>query len=337
LLILGGTNYVGPALVRAARARGHHLTLFNRGITRPTLFHDVERRRGDRFPERDAGLSTLQSGEWDIVVDIPAYYPRHVAATANMLAPRARRYIIVSSIAAYSDWSLLGMTESSPTHRPAGSEVIQEQYPLAAGGRRYGARKVACEQAVAAAFGQRWASVRATGIIGAGIEDDDPNKFFWPARLALGKPILAPGDGSQKLQSIDVRDLAEFILLIAETDQMGVFNAIGPERPFTTSEYVDIAREVTGGRAPVVWSGRDLGEMPMYNDTPAFAAFDPRKARAAGLTYRSLRDSIQSNWDWFRRNYPDGFDFAGAGFGLTASAEAEGLKRSRAEGRWPAV
>ncbi|MBE1527947.1 2'-hydroxyisoflavone reductase [Sphingopyxis sp. OAS728] len=282
-------------------------------------------------------MDSLRSGEWDAVIDIPAYYPRNVAATANLLAPRTARYIMVSSIAAYSDWSLLGMTETSPAHRPVGIEEVPEQYPLAAGGRRYGARKVACEHAVAAAFGQRWASVRATGIIGAGIEDDDPNKFFWPARLALGKPILAPGDGSQKLQSIDVRDLADFILLIAETDQMGIFNAIGPEEPFTTRHYVDLARKVTGGSAPVIWSGRDLGEMPMYNDTPAFAAFDPRKARAAGLHYRSLRDSIQSNWDWFRRNYPADFDFAGAGFGLSPEVEAKGLERARSEGRWPAI
>ena len=338
ILVLGGTNYVGPAFVRAATARGHEVTIFNRGKTRPHLFSELRRLRGDRFPESGKGLRALQTGKWDIIVDIPAYFPRLVEATAEMLSSRADRYIMVSSIAAYSDWSILGMTETSPVRRLVPNQLYDAApATLAAGGRDYGVRKVACENAIAKHFGQRWASVRATGIIGAGIEDDDPNKFFWPARLALGRPILAPGDGTQKLQSIDVRDLADFLVHIAETDQMGIFNAVGPERPFTTREYVALARKVSGGTAPVVWSGRDLGEMPMYNDTPAFAAFDPTKARAAGLQYRSLEASIQSNWDWFRANHPANFDFASAGCGLTPEAEAAGLALARQEGRWPSA
>jgi len=336
ILVLGGTNYVGPAFVRAAMARGHDVTIFNRGKTRPHLFRELRSLRGDRFPESGEGLRALGTGTWDVVVDIPAYFPRLVEATAEMLAARAERYLMVSSIAAYSDWSILGMTENSPVRRPvAGQPYDSEPVTLVAGGRDYGVRKVACETVIAKHFGRRWASVRATGIIGAGIEDDDPNKFFWPARLALGRPILAPGDGTQKLQSIDVRDLADFLLHIAETDQMGIFNAVGPERPFTTGEYVALARKVCGGSAPVVWSGRDLGEMPMYNDTPAFAAFDPAKARAAGLHYRTLEASIQSNWDWFRNNNPADFDFAAVGCGLAPEVEAAGLERARREGRWP--
>ncbi len=335
LLVLGGTNYVGPALVRAAVERGHVLTLFNRGITRPVLFPTVNKLRGDRLPERGAGLAALQRGEWDAVIDIPAYYPRHVEATASLLAARARRYIMVSSIAAYADWSIIGMDERSPVRDVPDPSRYEEVPDLAAGGRFYGARKVACEQAVARAFGERWATVRATGIIGAGIEDDDPNKFYWPARLALGRPILAAGDGTQRLQSIDVRDLADFILHLAETDQMGVFNAVGPEAPFTTREYVAVARRVTGGTAPVVWSGRNLGTMPMYNESPAFSSFNPAKARRAGLRYRSLKASVRSNWDWFRHNYPPDFDFAKAGYGPSPEVEAEGLRLAAAQGLRP--
>jgi 2'-hydroxyisoflavone reductase len=327
---LGGTHYVGPALVRAAVARGHHVTLFNRGITRPHLFRDLTRLKGDRFPERGLGLSALEEGEWNVVFDVPAYYPRLVEATARLLAQRVERYVMVSSISAYSDWSIIGMTEQSPVRRIPDPAAYKEAYPLNEdAGTHYGGRKVACERVVAQVFGDRWASVRATGIIGAGIEDDDPNKFFWPARLALGRPILAPGDGTQKLQSIDVRDLADFLLTLAETDQMGVFNAVGPRQPFTTREYVELCRKVTGGKAEVLWSGRDLGEMPMYNDTPAFAAFNPAKALKAGLKYRTLEDSIRSNWNWFRANYPVDFDFAKAGYGLSHEEEQAGLRMAR--------
>jgi 2'-hydroxyisoflavone reductase len=330
LLILGGTGYVGPALVRSALQRGHQVTIFNRGISRPHLFSHIERLRGDRAPERGPGLSALHKGSWDLVIDIPAYYPRQVEATAQLLADRVRRYIMVSSIAAYADWSIVGMTENSPVRKPPAAGGHVEAANLSAGGPAYGARKVACEQAVARHFGDRWATVRATGVIGAGIEDDDPNKFFWPARLVQGRPILAPGDGTQRLQSIDVRDLADFILHLAESDQMGVFNAIGPEQPFTTAAYVAAARRVTGGSAEVVWSGKRLGEFPMYNDSPAFSSFDPSRARQAGLVYRrSLEDSIRANWDWFRANYPLNFDFAARGYGLAPDVEAQGLADAR--------
>jgi 2'-hydroxyisoflavone reductase len=326
ILVLGGTGYLGPALVRAALRRGHVPTLFNRGLSRPRLFSDLERRRGDRAPERGDGLRSLRDGRWDAVVDVAAYYPRHVEATAALLRSRVERYVVVSSIAVYSDWTLLGMTEQSPVRVEPPRSAYAEAENLVSGGSHYGGRKRGCELAAQAQFGERFATVRATGIIGADIEDDDPNKFYWPARLVQGRPILAPHDGRQMLQSIDVRDLSDFVLHLIETDQMGVFNAIGPEQPFSTAAYVEAARKVTGGTAPVVWSGRGLGSYPMSSDSPAFAAFDPSRARAAGLRYRhSLEDSIRANWNWFRGHYPAAFDFAAAGYGPSLQQESEGL------------
>lgn len=331
LLVLGGTGYVGPALVRASILQGHQVTLFNRGISRPHLFLDLERLRGDRAPERDGGLAALKDREWDVVIDIPSYYPRQVYASAKALANSAKRYIIISSIAVYSDWSIVGMTENSPIRKPPEPSSYIEERNLRSDGPYYGGRKVACEQAVAKHFGQRWAAVRATGIIGAGIEDDDANKFYWPARVARGDTILAPGNGTQRLQSIDVNDLADFILHLAQTDTMGVFNAVGPARPFTTAEYVEAVERVTQQTANVVWSGKDLGDFPMYNDSDAFCSFDISHARKAGLTYkRTIEDSVRANWDWFKTNYSRDFDLFSAGFGLHPDVEKRGLAEAQA-------
>src|SRR5688500_8800787 len=100
ILILGGTAFLGPEVVAAARARGHTLTLFNRGKTRPELFPDIEALRGNRYPERDEGLKALEGREWDVVVDNSGYYPRTVKASAELLGPKVKQYIYISSISA---------------------------------------------------------------------------------------------------------------------------------------------------------------------------------------------------------------------------------------------
>lgn len=191
----------------------------------------------------------------------------------------------------------------------------------------YGARKVMCERAVASTFGDRWSVVRACGIIGAHFEDDDPSKLYWPARISQRRPILGPGTGTDALQTVDVRDVAEFLLHLAATKQFGIYNAVG--NTATTGEYVDTVRKVTGGTAPVFWSGRNFN-VPMYADEnrrPGFQRVSNIRARAAGLKIRSLMDSVQSNWDWFRANYPADYDFAAKGIGLGREAEAAALKQ----------
>lgn len=103
ILVLGGTGFLGPAIVQAAQARGHKITLFNRGKTRPGLFPDVEKRQGDRDPTKGDGLKTLETGEWDAVIDDSGYVPRVVGASATLLAKRVQQYIFISSISAYQD------------------------------------------------------------------------------------------------------------------------------------------------------------------------------------------------------------------------------------------
>ena len=103
ILILGGTGFLGPATVEAALARGHKLTLFNRGRTRPNLFPDVEKLQGDRDPQKDGGLKSLEGRKWDAVIDNSGYFPRMVGASARLLAPNADHYIFISTASVYAE------------------------------------------------------------------------------------------------------------------------------------------------------------------------------------------------------------------------------------------
>src|SRR5687768_13932775 len=199
LLVLGGTQYVGPAIVDEALRRGHTVTLFNRGLTNPHLFRQLERLRGDRFPDRAAGLRALRGREWDAVIDVCGYFPRQVRAAAEVLRSSGR-YVFVSSIAVYRDFGIVGLREDSST-RPLADPADERALDAT-----YGARKAACERVVAESFANRFMVLRAHAILGP--NDPGDSLRYWAIRMARGGDVLAPGDGRDPVQFIDVRDVA---------------------------------------------------------------------------------------------------------------------------------
>ncbi|HYG69011.1 MAG TPA: NAD-dependent epimerase/dehydratase family protein, partial [Anaeromyxobacteraceae bacterium] len=233
ILILGGTGFLGPALVELARPRGHVLTLFNRGKTRPQLFPDVEKLQGDR----DGKLDALAGREWDAVIDNSGYVPRHVKLSAELLAPRVKRYLFVSSISVYRDDVPPGSDEDAPLQTiadPANEDVRAN----------YGALKALCEQAAEAAMPGRTAVVRPGLIVGPG---DPTDRFtYWPVRLDRGGEVVAPGDGADPTQVIDVRDFAAFMLGLVEGEDTGTYNAVGPTPPRPMKDFVESIRKGAG-------------------------------------------------------------------------------------------
>jgi len=325
ILVLGGTRYLGPAVVRAGLARGHDLTLFNRGRTRPDLFPGVPRIRGNRFPERDGGLSGLASGQWDVVIDLCAYYPRLVEASVALLRPRVGHYLMVSSISVYGGLDRPGLDEDAPLRALA---MPYEELPDLAenGWPSYGARKAAGEAIVARAFGERSTLVRPCSICGG--ENNDGSGAYWAARLHGGGRVLAPGDGSDPVQIVDVGDVADFTLLAAEQRLGGAWNLVGPAEPLTLRDYLAAAARVTGGRGEIFWKGDYPSEMRVpiaapFALVPGFATMSNRRARAAGLRFRPLEDTIRTNWVDHRARRGDAHDFAAEGVGLPRAREAE--------------
>ena len=197
LLVLGGTRFLGRALVGSALARGHELTLFNRGQTNADLFPEAEKIRGDRTVD----LSPLDGREWDAVLDVATFLPRVVRRSVEALEGRVGRYVYVSSISAYADQS---------TPPVEGAPVAELDDRDAEDIEHYGALKAACEQIVVDAFGERALVVRPGLIVGP---HDPTDRFtYWPRRVAEGGRVLAPAPPEQPVQFIDVRDLADWIV-----------------------------------------------------------------------------------------------------------------------------
>lgn len=296
VLILGGTLFVGRHLVEAALARGDEVTLLNRGRTNPDLFPDVEHLRGDR----DGDLAALRGRTWDVVIDPSARIPRWVRTTLELLADSVGHYTFISSGSVYADTSLPGVKENAPVHT-IGDETVEEITDP----ETYGALKVLCERTAEELMPGRVLSVRAGLIVGP---YDPTGRFtYWPHRLARGGDVLAPEPREQPVQLVHARDLAKWILAVAEQRQSGVFNATGPEDSLTMEDLLKECQAATQSEARLVWVDEDFllqngvepwSDLPLWlapdanSREASFLALDVSKAIAAGLRFRPLSQTI---------------------------------------------
>jgi 2'-hydroxyisoflavone reductase len=319
LLVLGGTKFLGRAIVDAALARDHKLTLFNRGLTNPDLFAGVEKIRGDRTED----LSALARREWDVAIDVSTFLPRVVQLSAEALVGRVERYVYVSSISVYANQSVPPVEDGA---------VEQLDDPTSESLEDYGALKAACERIVVDAYGDRALIVRPGLIVGP---HDPTDRFtYWPRRVAEGGRMLAPAPPEAPVQFVDVRDLGGWIVHAAEAGLSGTFNATGETMTF--GGLLDECKRVTDADAEIVWVPGDtlveagVGEwmeLPLWIASPDFAAMqraDVSKAVAAGLTFRPLAHTIRDTLVWnAEREWPPA-----EGVGLTPERERKLLARA---------
>jgi 2'-hydroxyisoflavone reductase len=328
ILILGGTGFLGPKTIEVALARGHEITIFNRGKREKflPLEHEVEHLYGNRDPELPAddergpdgallrpdatprGLEQLAGRTWDVVIDNSGFFPRHVKASAELLAKQgAAQYIYISSISAYDEGSVPadGGTEDVKLATLADPNV-EDMGPQF---QNYGGLKAACEQAAQAAFPGRATIIRPGYIVGPG---DQSDRFtYWPVRIARGGEVLAPGSPDDPVQWIDVRDLAAWLVHLAEEGTAGAFNAVGPTPPARWGDVLQSCVEVSGSGATLTWvpatwlEQNGVAEQWIWSapvgPMAGFHRWNNARAVAAGLTLRPIDDTVRATLEWFPR------------------------------------
>lgn len=329
ILVLGGTVFLGRALVRAAQGRGHEVSILSRGRSGPDP-DGVRVFRGDR--DRVDGLRALEGREFDVVVDTCRQAVSHVQRAVEDLGARTSRYVFVSTVSVYRDLSEVGVAEDSPVVDPLwprydAQEADPENYP---------ALNVACEAVVRQGMGGRALVVRPGLIVG---EHDTSDRFgYWPMRMLRGGDVLAPGSPDRPVQFLDVRDLAEFVVRAAEDQRSGVFNACGPGGPTTMAQLLEACRAHTGAEARLVWVSDDFllsQDVRPYVDLPlwvpdvpdyhGFSRVDFGAAVTAGLSHRPVDESIAAA---LRTERALGLDRVRRA-GLSAAREQELLSRLR--------
>lgn len=301
LLILGGTGFIGPHMVREALARGHEVELFNRGRTNEDLFPQLKTYIGDR----DGKLDALEGGEWDAVIDNSGYVPRHVADSARLLADAASQYLFVSSISAYASFEIANDEFSPLATMPieTAEEVTNETY---------GAMKALCEKRAAEEFGaDRLTIIRPTYICGPG--DPTDRYTYWPVRSARGGEMLWPGSPGDPIQIIDPRDLAAFVIDCLEQRITGPYNTVTPPGAFTMGGLLADCEAVTDAGITPVWVAADFisseglfetGEITIWAPTEGpygkAALVSGERAHARGLRNRPTRETARDTLTWWQ-------------------------------------
>ncbi|KAA0274141.1 MAG: SDR family oxidoreductase [Chloroflexi bacterium] len=325
ILIIGGTRFVGRHLVNSARARGHEVTLFNRGKSNPGLFRRVKAIQGDR--EKDLDQLTA---EWDAVIDTCGYLPRIVRLSAEALKDKVGRYVYISSISVYASFKKIGIKESDAVGTLA-DESLEEIT-----GETYGSLKALCEKVVQDVYGPRSLIIRPGLIVGP---HDPTDRFtYWPLRIAKGGDVLVPDNPSAMTQFIDARDLADFIIKLIDQNVSGTFNATS--NPVTLSTVFETCKRISKSNANFKWAPVDFleknnvapwSDMPIWipevGDDAGVSQVDISKAVNAGLTFTPLAQTIKDIYDWeFER--PEGYELKA---GLKRERENELLELLRVQ------
>jgi 2'-hydroxyisoflavone reductase len=345
ILILGGTGFIGPNQVRYAAARGHKITVFNRGKRNPGILKgipNVEERVGDRAP-KPGNYESLKTGEWDVVIDNPTTIPRWVREASEAVKGRANHYIFISTISVYPDNSVAGADESAPVEAVTDPDAEgPPDNPNA--GQPYGGLKALSEKEAEKYFPGRATIIRPGLIVGVG--DISDRYTYWPVRIERGGEVLAP-PADHLLQFIDARDLGEWSIRCAENKTYGVFNATGPAQPMTFGNVLSEIKATLKSNATIThvsaefltqqkvrgWTGTNSLASWINQNDARMAGFMKRsvaKAIGAGLTYRPHAETIRETLAFYHTQTPERQATLRAG--LTPEKEAELLAAWKAKG-----
>ncbi len=317
ILFIGGTRFVGRAMVESAVAAGHEVTVLHRGEHGADLFPEATHLLADR----DGDLSVLDDSAWDATVDVAAYFPRQVRSLAEALDGRGGHHVFVSTVSVYADPPGPGATEDAALLEPAADDVETVT------GDTYGPLKVACELAAQSAHGDALTIIRPTYVVGP--HDPTGRYPWWVTQAARGGPMLAPGPPHAPFQVVDARDLGTWAVGLVERRQAGTFTAARPQITYADLLEATVTGATSG--AQLVWvdgswlldHGVDGQQLPLWPEAAVVwaLAMDVSRATQSGLTHRSLAETARDTLAWI--------DEVGAesvlapGSGMTRDREAE--------------
>jgi 2'-hydroxyisoflavone reductase len=337
ILIIGGTGFIGSHHVHVAQERGHIVTVLGsseneasqscspsaqvpiRDLYRQTRAAKKKQRtfpEGVKFVTGDlyGDLSALEQQSWDAVIDCAQFAPQGVRNVARLLRNQVDHYTLISTISVYPPRAG-DLTEDSPTLEYQHSiDPYALQFPER--DHEYGSLKVLCEREAAAQFPGKSLIIRPGVMVGPGATADF--LAFWFSTMEAGREIAVPGDPQARVQLLDARDLAEWVIRMVENSETGTYNATGPAAPLTNCELLGAIRSQFSSAVRFTWlpsqwlidSKIDVHPAPLFwtkdaectrpNEHWVSNDVSSSKAYAKGLTCRPLAATLVDSIAWFK-------------------------------------
>lgn len=322
-LLIIGDGFVAARVVEMAKQHGHRITQVSRKLRRNAQVLETEDK---------SELAVAEGQHWDGVIDTSANVPVDITRLPPGVVSGAGYYLVLSSTSVYAKFDKPGIDESAPVQKTKEPDAQRPTDATAS------ALRALTEAAAEKAMPGRVCALRAGLVVGPG---DPTGRFtYWPARVARGGEVLAPGKPSDFVQFIDVRDLADFIVLCTERRTLGVFNADGKGGATTMGALLDACKKAANSDARFAWADAAfLAEqrISFYRDMPVWAPaggdyvgigqLSSAKAQAAGLRYRPLAETVKDTLAWYNADPAAAKTLLKAG--LTPKREAAALKALR--------
>ncbi|WP_430967325.1 NAD-dependent epimerase/dehydratase family protein [Spongiimicrobium sp. 2-473A-2-J] len=321
ILVLGGRDFLGQAIVKAGRQKGHRITLFNRGITNPELFNELPLIKGDREKGMMA-YEPLTQQEWDVVIDVWPQQSKLVDEATSALQNHTKHYVFISSVAVYKDFEVPNRAEDYP----------MVSLPSDKADWGYAEEKAASEALVASRFPKHHTILRPGPI--KGWRDPAYDLLYWLIKLQRNESILAPGNGSDPVQFIDVNDVGNFAITAAERKAIGAYNCVGPTKEtLSWKTLLETARTHLNSSSELHWSSQEFlstQEVYAWSDLPLWAPISDdyfmqignAKSIAAGFSHTPLEKTLDDCLAWHQQEGNPNIVFG-------TGEEAVGLERAR--------
>lgn len=321
ILVLGGTQFVGPAIVQAAKDQGHQLTLFNRGISNPNLFPDLTHIKGDR-EKGESAYAALTNKTWDVIIDVWPEKSKLVKEATAALKAHCKQYVFISSIAVYRNFQEVGIHEES--------DVVDLTLPQSEW--TYSEEKLAAEKIVSQQYPNNHLILRPGAI--KGMRDPALDLMYWCVKLNRDDRILAPGSGKDPIQFVDVRDVGRSCVFALEHGLTGVFNCVGPKKALPWKRFLRMAKKQFGSQTKLVWADEaflqknkvySFSDLPLWaplSEDRGFMQISSQKLLDAGFEFRPVTQTLKDCISWYRNHLDQDLTFG------TKETEV-GLERSR--------
>lgn len=308
ILVLGGTVFVGPSIVKSALQNNHSVTLFNRGITNPTLFSSLDLIKGDRELGTKC-YKPLKDYQWDIVIDVWPEKSNLVDEATAALKNNAKHYIFISSIAVYNNFQEVGLNEEDEV---VSLEIDKNEWS-------YSEEKLASELFVKERFKDNYTILRGGPI--KGWRDPAMDILYWCIKLNRDDTIVAPGLGLDHLQFIDVKDIGKFAIMAAENNLTGIFNCTGPgKNPLLWKDFLEGAKKQFNSNSKLIWANEEFltsNDVSSFSDLPlwtplsedAFMQISNEKLVQTGFEFTPIELTLEDCMKWFELNMNNDIEF----------------------------